>query len=309
MRIGTIFAAVAIPATAFGLLAQDSGPVIRSFSDRGGGGEVMVAQASGGVMGMAVAEPGNFRFLTQEFSFSGRTVTNAPYSAEEKTESVQTLADGNRIVNTTTAKVYRDSQGRVRRELTLPGFGGDQPHTIVTINDPVAKTSITLDSNTRIAHEMPGMPEARFRADAVRSDAEAKMKAEVLTRSAQSSSAATFIRRAPAPDVKREDLGANVMEGVSVTGSRETSTIEAGAMGNEKPITITSERWYSPDLQVEVKSVHNDPRMGQTTHTVTNIVRAEPDASLFQVPADYNKMEIGKPGPAHVEHFEYHTNQ
>ena len=76
-------------------------------------------------------------------------------------------------------------------------------------------------------------------------------------------------------------------------------------MGNERPITITSERWYSPELQVEVKSVRNDPRMGQTTHTLTNISRAEPDASLFQVPADL-KMEDGKPGA--IRKFEFHTN-
>jgi hypothetical protein len=76
-------------------------------------------------------------------------------------------------------------------------------------------------------------------------------------------------------------------------------------MGNERPIEIKSERWYSPELQTEVKSVHSDPRMGQTTHTLTNVSRAEPDISLFKVPSDYTKDE-GKPG-TQVRHFEYHT--
>jgi hypothetical protein len=255
-----------------------------------------------GAVGMAVfaGEPGNFKYMTQEFSFNGKTVTNAPYSAEEKTESVQTLADGNRIVNVTTTKVYRDSQGRTRREMTLPGFGGDQPHTLITISDPVAGANYTLDTQNRVAHEMP-MPsiiEGKLRAEA-----ETKMRAEMKTRT--SSAPATFIRRAPAPNVKHEDLTDDLIEGVSVKGTRETSTIDAGAMGNEKPITIVSERWYSPELQIEVKSIHDDPRMGKTTHTLANIVRAEPDAALFQVPSEFNKDE-GK-GGVQIRRFDVHS--
>jgi hypothetical protein len=314
MRTTTIFATLAIPATAVGLFAQEN-ITIRSakVADEG----IVLAQGAVGMVGLS-GQPGNVRFMTQEFSFSGRAVTGQPYSGEETTESVQTLADGNHITNTTTTKVYRDSQGRTRREMTLPSFGGSEQHIMITINDPVKGVNYTLDPQSKTAHQMPG-PEmmAKIKADgrmntetrvteAGMSEAKAKLKAEAEAR-AGAGSRAIVIRQAPASNAKHEDLGANVIEGVNVNGTRESSTIEAGAMGNEKPISITSERWYSQDLGVEVKSVHNDPRMGQTTHTLTNVSRTEPDASLFQVPSDY-KMDEPGPGMA-VQHFEYHTNQ
>src|SRR5260370_5588074 len=84
-----------------------------------------------------------------------------------------------------------------------------------------------------------------------------------------------------------ESLGKQTIDGVNVEGTRITRTIPAGEIGNEQPITIMSERWYSADLQMDVKSTHSDPRFGNTTYTLTNIQRTEPAASLFAVPSDY----------------------
>jgi hypothetical protein len=78
-------------------------------------------------------------------------------------------------------------------------------------------------------------------------------------------------------------------------GTRITRTIPAGAIGNEKPIVIVTERWYSNDLQTVVMTKRSDPRMGETTFTLTNIQRSEPDPALFQVPADYSVV-AGRPG-------------
>ena len=300
MKTRMILASVAIPATAVGLLAQDT--VVITHGGKAAEEGVMMAQGGIGI-GFA-GEPGNVRFMTQEFSFNsinGRVVTNAPYSAEEKTESVQTLADGTHITNTTTAHVYRDSQGRTRREMSLPGFSGDAQHTLITINDPVAGVNYTLDPDMKVAHQMPGLPAL----NKLRADAEAKLKAEFESKSAAAKP--TFVRKVPRPSMKHEDLGGNIIDGLSVTGTREISTIETGVMGNDRPITTTSERWYSPELQVEVKSVHNDPRMGQTTHTLTNVSRSEPDASLFQVPTGYT-LDEGKPG-VRIQRYEVHSNQ
>jgi len=83
------------------------------------------------------------------------------------------------------------------------------------------------------------------------------------------------------------------MEGVMAEGTRATITIPAGAIGNQSPIEIVSERWYSPELQTVIFSRRADPRFGETTYRLTNIVRAEPAAELFQVPADY-KLEQPK---------------
>jgi hypothetical protein len=92
---------------------------------------------------------------------------------------------------------------------------------------------------------------------------------------------------------KKEDLGTKTVNGLQAEGVRVTRTIAAGSIGNDKPIAVATERWYSPDLQIAVMTVHSDPMMGTVTTKLTNVVRGDPDASLFQVPADYT-VETGK---------------
>jgi hypothetical protein len=100
-----------------------------------------------------------------------------------------------------------------------------------------------------------------------------------------------------------ESLGTQTIEGLEVQGTRSTVTIPAGEIGNELPIVITNETWYSPKLQIVVLSKRHDPRMGDTTYKLVNVSQAEPPASLFQAPADYtvvdmkttiNKIEVRK---------------
>jgi hypothetical protein len=74
---------------------------------------------------------------------------------------------------------------------------------------------------------------------------------------------------------------------VEVEGTRTTTTIAAGAIGNERPIEIIDERWFSPDLNVTVMTRHADPRSGETTYKLTNIQRVEQVRSLFEVPTGY----------------------
>ena len=88
-------------------------------------------------------------------------------------------------------------------------------------------------------------------------------------------------------NVTTESLGADTMQGLSVLGTRVTRTIPAGQIGNAQPILIVTDKWYSQDLQIEVKTVHSDPRTGTTTTTVTNLSRNEPNPSLFTVPPSY----------------------
>lgn len=91
-----------------------------------------------------------------------------------------------------------------------------------------------------------------------------------------------------------EDLGTQMIEGVSAQGTRTTVTIPAGQIGNDKPIVTTTERWYSPDLQVTVMNNRTDPRTGTTTYKLTNINRVEPSPALFQVPPDYTVVSTGE---------------
>lgn len=92
---------------------------------------------------------------------------------------------------------------------------------------------------------------------------------------------------------RTEPLGTQLIDGVSAEGTRTTSTIPAGTIGNEQDIAIVFERWYSPELQTLVMSRHSDPRMGETTYRLTNVVRTEPSPALFEVPSDYTVIDGG----------------
>ena len=94
-----------------------------------------------------------------------------------------------------------------------------------------------------------------------------------------------------ASQMKTESLGTQTIEGVSAEGTRTTRTIPAGEIGNERPLEITSEVWTSPDLQMVVLSKRNDPRIGETVYKLTNIQRADPDPSLFQVPSGFTTKQ------------------
>jgi hypothetical protein len=97
-------------------------------------------------------------------------------------------------------------------------------------------------------------------------------------------------------DVKTEDLGTQVMEGLSVQGKRNTRIIPAGQIGNDLPLQVVTETWYSQELQTIVMSKTNDPRSGQTVYQLTNVSRAEPDPALFQVPVDFKVTHGGEMG-------------
>jgi TonB family protein len=267
--------------------------------------------------------PGDFVFLATEMSFGGKVVKGAPYSAQAVTESTQTLSDGNRIVNKSTSAIYRDSEGRTRREQTLRAVGafanGAEAPQIIFINDPVAGTSYTLDPRTHVARKMPPM-NFRFQ---FKTPAPADEKGGAVIEApppdrverGRTESARVEIERGEigraefgfkaAPDTpfiwgwrnevaKSESLGKQNVEGVEAEGTRSTVTIPAGEIGNERPIEIVNERWYSSELQTVVMTRHSDPRMGESSYRLTNIDRSEPAKSLFEVPADYTL----KSGPA-----------
>jgi hypothetical protein len=93
----------------------------------------------------------------------------------------------------------------------------------------------------------------------------------------------------PMPHSRGEtkSLGTRDFDGVKADGTQTTHTIPAGEIGNERPIIITSERWFSPDLQLVVYAKTSDPRRGETTYKLTNLKRGEPPADLFKVPNGY----------------------
>jgi hypothetical protein len=204
----------------------------------------------------------------------GKVVTGAPYSAVAVTEDKQTLADGNVIDRKIQSNVYRDSQGRTRRETTFTGVGAFAPsgqtHSMVTIHDPVASTAYVLHTDTKVAEQLPIPPGGPKNAANVHNRMEARLQQELADGT-----------------VKKEDLGTQTINGITAQGTRYTRVIPAGQVGNANAITVVNEQWYSSDLQIMVKIVRNDPRFGQVTYTLTNIQRTDPSTSLFTVPSDY----------------------
>jgi hypothetical protein len=255
-----------------------------------------------------------FAFITSEFSFDGAVVKNAPYYAEAVTETTQQLADGNRISNKNTSLLYRDSDGRTRREDTLKAVGpwasNDEPLQTIFINDPVSKTHLVLDVRNKTVRKMPS-PEVRplpamagaapgmtVQGDFVKSiriqhaaGADPVGAGHAGIAYAASSFGVASAGPADSENVKTESLGTRMIEGVRADGTRTTVTIAAGAMGNERPIEIVSERWYSPELQTVVMTKRSDPRMGDTVYTLRSISRIEPARSLFEAPADYTAVD------------------
>jgi hypothetical protein len=232
---------------------------------------------------------GNVRYVVAG-KMSSAPVQGAPYSATVTNESVQTLADGNRIVQSSTGNIARDSQGRTRQATPVPAIGNfsasNEPHFVI-IMDPVAQISYTLDLTDKTAQKMPmpsGAPGGgqfffqRFAGPVSTGDGPPPPPAIAMLKP---------LGREENAEVNTEDLGTQTMEGLLVSGVRTTRTIPAGEIGNEKPLSVVTEVWTSPDLKTIIYSKRSDPRMGEQTFKLTNIQRTEPDASLFTVPANF----------------------
>ncbi len=221
------------------------------------------------------------------------TVAGAPYTAEAVTEHIQTLADGNRIHQTITSQVARDSQGRVRREESLPG-PANAPHLIM-IDDPVAGVHWTLNPANKTASKLPvnHVIHVVNPASGARAEVRQQLGASGGGMAVSTEDGPIMIAFGAGRDVNgptdavKTDLGTQTIEGVPAQGTRITHTIPAGQVGNDQPLVITTETWMSPDLKVLVMSKTSDPRMGETTYRLTNILRDEPDPALFLVSSDY----------------------
>jgi hypothetical protein len=251
-------------------------------------------------------------FASGGFNRGSGPVLGAPYSATIMNESIQTLADGNRLVQTSTGTTARDSQGRTRQDTVLPAIGNlsaaNAPH-LIFIHDPVAQTSYTLNLTEKTAQKMPALPPLPGSTAGGAAATVAIRAIEGNGASLPPPDAMLTTMAAPAPGVffekhlisseqdqgNTEDLGSQTMEGVIVSGVRTTHTIPAGQIGNDRPITIVTEVWTSPDLKTVVYSKRSDPRMGEQTFRLTNIVRTEPSLSLFTVPGDFRIVDGPQP--------------
>ncbi len=225
------------------------------------------------------------------FGMMGPPVKGAPYSAEAVTEVTQTLADGTHINRQETYNIYRDGEGRIRRE------SGDQ----AWISDPVAGETYILDTKQQTARKMPLkgpviLDDGKMQLDtalAAKIKAEGMAGAGINTVRVQGGVASGYTFRFDGGEGpgKTESLGKQEMEGGEVEGTRNTTVIPQGQIGNDRPLQMVHERWESSDLHVTILAKHTDPMVGDRVERLTNVRRGEPDPALFQVPAGYQVLE------------------
>ena len=203
------------------------------------------------------------------FNIETTPVKGLPYSAEGITTVKLTMFDGTKVERTVTAKFFRDSAGRTRREQTVVGLEALDPgndfRAVVHIVDPVADVFYTLNPGSRTADRLP----------------------------------LSLLRGSRRPlnvpidyGKKETDLGVKDIDGISAKGTRTVTTVPTGQVGNDRPIDIIDERWESVELKVLLRSLHRDPRSGDIEYALTKISRAEPSASLFQVPSGYTIRDL-----------------
>ena len=234
-------------------------------------------------------------------------VKGKPYSADTSTETMQTLADGNRIVHRTVSKVYRDSDGRTRREQTFGNVDPEHPspHEVkVFVDDPVNGTAFVLDPGSKTADKVQRTRKflderngeddgTRIMNDSEVGEQSAPGRMMVKFRDEHSGNPLAVVMPDEKRDVVKEDLGTRNIEGVDCSGTRQTITIPAAAVGNEKPILIVTETWFAPAIAAVVESTTDDPRYGKTTYQLTNVQLSEPARSLFEPPTNF-KLNVRK---------------
>jgi len=226
----------------------------------------------------------------------GSVITGAPYSAVTTTEYIQTLADGNRITSTTSFNITRDSMGRVRRELV----DANGTVTAVMIMDPVAKVTYVLDPVKRTARTAELLVNtAALLVNKIDGVAAKSLLAQKAIETGNQPSlgvnakpSMTTTEGAASVYVRKEALGIQSFDGVTAEGGRTVTTIPAGLIGNQLPIEIIAEHWYSMDLKLTVMTRNLDPRTGETTFRVSNLRRGNVDPAQFAVPADYTMTAV-----------------
>jgi hypothetical protein len=246
-----------------------------------------------------ISAPGSEPIMAGMIGLDGRmgvlNVTGKPFSATEVRRTVQMLANGAKLENSDSNQFYRDDQGRTRAEQTVNG------RTTIVIMDPVARIVAILDRSAKTVRKTP-IPAGAVNGGVAVSGGRVMVRMGSTTTQTVEAHSNSPVAAAnhmelrvnqtekPGARVNAEELGEKMVNGVMAQGKRETRGIPAGSIGNDRELQIVDERWFSNDLQVLIKSTNSDPRFGENSYQLTNIVRAMQDPALFQIPADYTPL-------------------
>jgi hypothetical protein len=219
------------------------------------------------------------------FAAEPPAITGAPFSGVAKTQSVTVFADGNRVVRTNTVRYFRDGQGRTRTER------GKGANAVITINDPVSAERYVLRPQNKSAYVYKAVATGTGSLAVASSDDELVPFALLGFRMGIGAQSTTEASSA------QTSLGQKTVNGLTASGTRLVRTIPSGVLGNEKPITSTIERWVSTDLGIPVQITQKSSIGGELTLNLEQVMRTEPDATLFSPPSDYTRPDVNSPAP------------
>jgi len=196
-------------------------------------------------------------------SYTFRAVVNAPYSALQVSESVRVGLDGNRIVvKLTPTRLFRDAQGRTRRESA----------DTVEIMDPVEGVRYLFLTSATVAH---------------------RSKLPFISSSDPARNPQSPMRSLAGPDdvSKKEQLGQRTIGGVVADGSRETAVVKQPIVGGFQEMTFISEVWMASKLMVPVLRKDSSPYVGDSTTELKELVVGAPDSGKFRVPDGFTVVD------------------
>ena len=212
----------------------------------------------------AVVTPGDGRVAEWMYGEHIPPVPGLPFSAKVELELVNQLQDGTLITHKTYNLDARDSSGRTHNESrnwVNPAVSADARLIRIELYDPSTRTRVNVFPLTKTAREW--------------------------TVDAAAQTAIPFVPSIIKPENTKENIGSDSIESLPVRGLRVDQTYPPGALGNDRPLTIVTEYWYSEDLKINLLTKRTDPRYGVQTVRVTELARQEPDAALFAVPDEY----------------------
>ena len=220
----------------------------------------------------STSAPGDGRVAEWMYGEHIAPITKLPFTAKAELEMVNQLPDGTLITHNTYNRIARDILGRTYnegRKWIDPTTSGEPQLLRVELYDPTIGARTVLFPLTKIGRQWTSAPTTGALAG-------------------QNSTATA--------ETSREQIGVDMIEGVPVRGVRLTQTYKSGALGNDRPISIVTEYWYSEELKINLLTKRTDPRFGVQTVRVTELTRQEPEASLFAVSSDYKIVDETVPG-------------
>ena len=161
----------------------------------------------------------------------------------------------------------------------FPNQQGELNFTMVQVQDPVAGYFYVIDSAKQVVH---------------------RMQAQTMGPVRPSIPNPTSQTLKNGTEITVEPLGSSTISGVAVVGTKTTTTYPVGVvvvatkttwLSNDRPVTTTDETWWAPSLGLMLSSTNLQPGGNVATRTMQNFSTAEPDPTLFKIPAGYKIVD------------------